>query len=294
VNFPEHPVTTEITTLMIRNVPRRYTEDAIVYEINKMVGPVDYNFLYLPWDTRRSSNMGFAFVNFVSAEIAENVSQKHNGAPWSLITTKRGIAMMPAHLQGLANNLAHYMGAVVAKEGHMHAPRVLVNGVSIPFQEALRRFCHREIPQESGLISSDCVQAEHGFRCINLGGSAKYSESMPGDSSSSTGNSFLDKESEDTFDSHTDHGTAEIAQLREHCEDFATIGYGGILQSNSLTTHQSKQMIVHANLHLRSDQLQHPSESSEVQRSREYREAWTKTTQQLEKLCSAGVFQASQ
>jgi len=295
VNFERPSETMDITTLMIRNVPRRYTEDAFVHEINKMAAPCDYNFLYLPWDTRKSANMGFAFVNFVSAEIAANVSQKHNGAPWGLVNANKRIVMMPAHLQGLVDNLAHYMGTVVALQGHMHAPRVFVNGVSIPFQEALHRFFPREIPQESELISSKCMQAEQGSRCI-ISGSAKSSVSTPGTPSPNSGNSFLDEDSQDTFNSRTDHGMAEIVRLRDRCKEFAILGQGCALQSNSLTTHQTEQASVYPKLHLRRDPPQPsiPVNAVEVRSSPGYHKAWMQTTQQLAILCNAGVFQALQ
>jgi len=282
---------TDITTLMIRNVPRRYTENALVHEIDKMADPCDYNFLYLPWDTRKSSNVGFAFVNFVSAEIAASISQKYNGATWSLISANKRIVMMPAHLQGLAKNLAHYVGTMVAQEGYMHAPKVLVNGVRIPFQEALRCFCPREVPQESEFISPDCVQAEQEFSR-----SATSEVSTAGTSGPRSASSFVDVDSQDTFDSRTDHEMAEIARLREQCKESAIRGHGGALQSNCPPTHQIQRTSVDPNLHLRGDRLQ-PSilvNAVEVRGSSGYHKAWLETTQQLEMLCNAGVFQALQ
>jgi len=145
----------DVTTLMIRNVPRRYSEEALALELQAFMGPRSYNFLYLPWDTRRSSNVGFAFINFCSAPVAAKAFEMMNGARWRLLETNKVITVMAAHLQGLAMNLAHYSGTCVAEEGRLHAPIVLINGSRISFRDAVQQFCPPELLQKSKAIAAE-------------------------------------------------------------------------------------------------------------------------------------------
>jgi len=89
----------QVTTLMIRNLPRRYTEEALLYELEAFTTPNSYNFLYLPWDSRRSSNVGYAFVNFIDASTASSLRERLNGKPWRLVQTPKEIKILPAHVQ---------------------------------------------------------------------------------------------------------------------------------------------------------------------------------------------------
>jgi len=147
VNFQEKSKVGEhlpTTTLMIRHVPRRYNEEDLLLELSRFVEPSKYDFMYLPRDNRRSSNVGYGFVNFISADIAYGTNEKMNGASWSLVQSNKVIATVPAHLQGLARNLAHYADSRVAEDGHAHSPLVWANGVRIDFHDAVQLLCPPE------------------------------------------------------------------------------------------------------------------------------------------------------
>lgn len=135
----------QVTTLMIRNLPRRYTEEALLYELEAFISPDSYNFLYLPWDSRRSSNVGYAFVNFCEAKTARSLIDNLDGKPWRLVQSPKDIKIMPAHVQGIALNLVHYMGSMVIEDGHAHSPMVIHNGQRIDFQKAVEIYCPPEL-----------------------------------------------------------------------------------------------------------------------------------------------------
>jgi len=135
----------QVTTLMIRNLPRRYSEEALIYELEAFVTSDSYNFLYLPWDTPRSSNVGYAFVNFVDAPTAARVCQNLNGRLWRFALSSKEVKVMPAHVQGIALNLIHYMGSSVVEDGHAHSPVVMHCGQRINFHKAVALYCPPEL-----------------------------------------------------------------------------------------------------------------------------------------------------
>jgi len=58
-----------LTTLMIRNIPVTYTQDMLLNDWPSPGGSV-YDFLYLPYNFYSQRNLGYAFINFVSEELA--------------------------------------------------------------------------------------------------------------------------------------------------------------------------------------------------------------------------------
>merc|ERR1719440_891035 len=54
------------TSVMIRNIPCRYTQQELIDEIEMLGFVID--FLYLPPARRATGNLGYAFVNFVDPD----------------------------------------------------------------------------------------------------------------------------------------------------------------------------------------------------------------------------------
>merc|ERR1711904_185985 len=58
------------TTIMLRNLPNDYTRDMLL-ELLDLEGFIGgYDFLYLPMDFKKQSNLGYAFVNLLTHEDA--------------------------------------------------------------------------------------------------------------------------------------------------------------------------------------------------------------------------------
>merc|ERR1719428_2417692 len=53
------------TTLMIRGIPCSFSQEALITLIDDAGLKGKYQFFYLPRDGNRSSNLGYAFINFV-------------------------------------------------------------------------------------------------------------------------------------------------------------------------------------------------------------------------------------
>jgi RNA recognition motif-containing protein len=69
------------TTVMLRNIPNRYAEKWLIEEIDAVVPGCD--FVYLPLNfVKKNTNLGYAFVNFPTAALAEEFMTAFAGYRW--------------------------------------------------------------------------------------------------------------------------------------------------------------------------------------------------------------------
>merc|ERR1719310_457962 len=59
------------TTVMIRNMPNNYTREMLLELVDSMGFAASYDFAYLPIDFSSQAGLGYAFINFVSADKAQ-------------------------------------------------------------------------------------------------------------------------------------------------------------------------------------------------------------------------------
>ncbi|KAI3774125.1 hypothetical protein L1987_48669 [Smallanthus sonchifolius] len=114
------PLETNTTSLMIKNVPNKYTRKLLIQTLdahceaeNKKIKDGDkgfvssYDFLYLPIDFNRRTNAGFAFANFTSPEAALKFRDAFNGKGWNRFDSLKVAEISRARIQGkeaLVNN----------------------------------------------------------------------------------------------------------------------------------------------------------------------------------------------
>merc|ERR1711963_598572 len=110
-------VETAPTTMMIRNIPNRYTQRELIAELENSGFGGTFDFLYAPIDFGTMGNLGYVFINFVDAEWAARCRQKFEGFIFSKHqkkTAKKVATVSVAHLQGLGANMKHYEKSAVA------------------------------------------------------------------------------------------------------------------------------------------------------------------------------------
>jgi hypothetical protein len=111
----EHQIPSEDwTSIMIRNIPCRYTQSELIDEITMLGFIVD--FLYLPPARRSSGNLGYAFVNFVDPKQTAEFLLVCQGYSFSLQPkSKKKAHIIYARLQGFEKNVEFYKVVKVSK-----------------------------------------------------------------------------------------------------------------------------------------------------------------------------------
>mmetsp|Transcript_46800 Transcript_46800/g.85672 ORF Transcript_46800/g.85672 Transcript_46800/m.85672 type:complete len:442 (-) Transcript_46800:139-1464(-) len=96
------------TTVMLRNIPNRYTRDMLVNRLNEKF-EYEYDFVYLPIDFNSKCNVGYAFINFRSPQACQlftqefhNVRTKHCLPGFS---SQKICEVSPARVQGRDANM---------------------------------------------------------------------------------------------------------------------------------------------------------------------------------------------
>jgi len=98
----------EPTTMMMRNIPRRLPRDnlELLLANSGFKCGTEFDFFYLPFCLKSMHNLGYAFVNFVSPEVAEQFMQKWNKKRITPEDSKsRPVTVCVAQVQGKSANM---------------------------------------------------------------------------------------------------------------------------------------------------------------------------------------------
>jgi RNA recognition motif-containing protein len=119
----ENPVDpTKYTTVMVRNIPAKYSLEHFIEEI--LATGNQCNFVHLPLAKKRGVNLGYAFVNFVTADMAQNFLEVFQDRQFDRYqNSDKRASVMYASLQGFEANVQFYSGRRIA--GTKRAPWVL-------------------------------------------------------------------------------------------------------------------------------------------------------------------------
>ena len=87
------------TTIMIRNIPIKYTDEILNESLKEFHGK--YDCLYLPFDYEKNGNKGYAFINFVNPLHILYFYEKFNGKKWAHFESSKICELNCAHFQGV-------------------------------------------------------------------------------------------------------------------------------------------------------------------------------------------------
>lgn len=105
---PQSKEKVPITTMMLKNIPCRKSQEEVAMHVDQKGFSGRYDFFYLPRDVKFRANLGYAFINFLTPEDASRFEQDMNGYRFNGSGSTKACAIVPAHVQGLVNNLAAF------------------------------------------------------------------------------------------------------------------------------------------------------------------------------------------
>jgi RNA recognition motif-containing protein len=102
------------TSMMIRNIPNNITQVQLMNIINEWGFLNAFDFLYLPMDSSRGANRGYAFINFLDGSMAAFFKKAFDGVKLRNIRSKKAVLVTAAQLQGYEANVAFYASKIIS------------------------------------------------------------------------------------------------------------------------------------------------------------------------------------
>eukprot|EP00727_Mastigamoeba_balamuthi_P010740 m51a1_g6289 putative protein mei2-like 4-like (670) ;mRNA; r:247462-251089 len=120
------------TTLMIKNIPNKYTQLMLLQTIDKNHRG-HYDFFYLPIDWKNRCNVGYAFINMVCVEYIAPLFLEFHNKKWERFNSEKVCEIVYARIQGLEQLIDHFKNSSLLGEEKKLRPIVVVNGEQMPF-----------------------------------------------------------------------------------------------------------------------------------------------------------------
>jgi len=97
------------TTIMLRNIPNRYTAEELLAEVISHGFKGTFDFVYLPIDFNTKRNRGYAFFNFHTAAMALRFLQVFHNQQLSRYISRKILEVSAAVTQGFENNVTQFV-----------------------------------------------------------------------------------------------------------------------------------------------------------------------------------------
>ncbi len=155
------------STVMLRNVPYDARQRGVLSLLEEEGFGGSFDFFYAPLDFKSKNNLGYAFVNFKTLEIAKDFFNRFDGKK---VVSRPGwdkpLRVCWARVQGLEANIEHYRNSPVNDMPSEFKPMLFdEDGLTVPFpapdalRDESRRSAHAVRPRERRLQS----QLSKGF-----------------------------------------------------------------------------------------------------------------------------------
>ncbi|XP_062207142.1 protein MEI2-like 2 [Phragmites australis] len=103
------------TTLMIKNIPNKYTSKMLLAAIDEL-HRATYDFFYLPIDFKNKCNVGYAFINMISPVHIISFFQAFNGKKWEKFNSEKVASLAYARIQGRTALVSHFQNSSLMNE----------------------------------------------------------------------------------------------------------------------------------------------------------------------------------
>jgi hypothetical protein len=112
------------TTVMVRNIPNKYTQQTMIAMLEDAGLRGTFDFFYLPIDFRNRCGLGYAFVNFLSSAAAAKAYRHFHGRRWDEFNSKKVCEITYARVQGRDSLVQHFKTAKFPSEEAEYQPLV--------------------------------------------------------------------------------------------------------------------------------------------------------------------------
>lgn len=146
---PDTPLPDNLVTVMIRNIPKRYTADGLLIELAFRCILEECCLLHLPC-SKGDFNIGYAFVTFSSAAATQRCFYVMSGQSWMSCKNSKTCRVVPARLQGVSANLEQYVRNLGGSRflHSPHAPLAFHKGQRCDLMKAVRMHCGISLYEE--------------------------------------------------------------------------------------------------------------------------------------------------
>ncbi|KAA6426657.1 MAG: meiosis protein [Trebouxia sp. A1-2] len=103
------------TTLMIKNIPNKYTQKMLLTTIDEKFHGT-YDFFYLPIDFKNKCNVGYAFINMVCPQYIIPLIQKFDRKKWEKFNSEKVCNISYARIQGKTSLVTHFQNSSLLHE----------------------------------------------------------------------------------------------------------------------------------------------------------------------------------
>ncbi|CAJ1449996.1 unnamed protein product [Effrenium voratum] len=150
----------EMTTIMVRRVPPDMTMTMLLAILDGFA-PNKYDFVYLPFDRKKETNIALAFVNFVDSESARKALEVFGSRS---IASCRNVRVSSANVQGFATNLAYFLARFgLHALSEPNAPLIFQDGKEVTMQEIVVQHVTPELLNEAmKLVRAERMGERHG------------------------------------------------------------------------------------------------------------------------------------
>ena len=114
------------TTLMIKNIPNKYTQKMLLATVDEHFRGT-YDFFYLPIDFKNKCNVGYAFVNMITPLDIIPLTERFNQKKWERFNSEKVCHISYARIQGRAALISHFQNSSLMHEDKRCRPILFSN-----------------------------------------------------------------------------------------------------------------------------------------------------------------------